>query len=67
MYKISKKQLGLAKIYAGVRSDKDLAALSGVSVNTISRINNGGRATLATAQALAAALNVKPAELLEEA
>lgn len=67
MYKISKKALGVAKLNARVKSDKDLASLAGVSVNTISRINNGGRATLATVQALAAALNAKPAELLEEA
>lgn len=66
MYKVSKKNLGVAKINARVKADKDLALLAGVSVNTISRINNGGRATLATVQALAAALNVKPAELLEE-
>lgn len=66
MYKISKRNLGVAKINARVKSDKDLASLAGVSVNTLSRINNGGRATLATVQALAVALNVKPAELLEE-
>ena len=66
MYKISKRNLGLAKVHAGVESDKNLAALSGVSVNTISRINNGGRAKLATVQALAVALGVDIAELLEE-
>lgn len=67
MYKISKRNLGVAKLNAGVRSDKDLAEQAGVSVNTISRINNGGRATLATVQALAGALNCQPADLLEEA
>ena len=67
MYKISKRNLGVAKLNAGVKSDRDLAALAGVSVNTISRINNGGRATLPTIQALAGALNCEPAELLEEA
>lgn len=51
---------------AKVKSSRDLAVLAGVSVNTVSRINNGGRATLATAQALARALGVTPAELLEE-
>ncbi|USF26948.1 hypothetical protein N510_001881 [Firmicutes bacterium ASF500] len=66
MYKISKRNLGVAKVNAGVGSDKDLAALSGISVNTISRINNGGRAKLATVQALAATLGVDLAELLEE-
>lgn len=67
MYKVSKRNLGVAKLNAGVKSDKDLAAMAGVSVNTISRINNGGRATLATVQALAGALNCEPADLLEEA
>jgi len=66
MYKISKKQLGIAKLNAGIKADKDLAVMAGVSVNTLSRINNGGRATLATVQALAVVLKVKPAELLEE-
>ena len=65
MYKVSKKNLGIAKINGGVKSDRDLAAMAGVSVNTLSRINNGGRATLATVQALARALNVQPADLLE--
>lgn len=65
MYKVGKKNLGIAKINAGVKSDKDLAERAGVSVNTISRINNGGQATLATVQALAGALNCEPAELLE--
>ena len=66
MYKISKRNLGVAKLNAGVKSDKDLAVLAGVSVNTISRINNGGRATLPTVQAIATALGCVPAELLEE-
>lgn len=65
MYKVSKRNLGIAKINAGVKSDKELAAMAGISGNTVSRINNGGRATLATVQALATALKVKPDELLE--
>ena len=67
MYRISKNRLSIAMLNAGVKCARDLAALAGVSVNTVSRINNGGRATLPTVQALAAALNVAPAELLEEA
>ena len=66
MYQISKNRLSIAMLNAGLKCAKDLAALAGVSVNTISRINNGGRATLPTVQALAAALNVQPSELLEE-
>ena len=50
---------------AGVGSSKDLAALSGVSVNTISRLNNGGSVKLPTLQAMAAALKCDPADILE--
>lgn len=67
MYEINKKRLSVAMLNAGVKSAKDLAALAGVSANTISRINNGGRATLPTVQAMAAALGCAPAELLEDA
>ena len=51
---------------AGVKSAKELAALAGIGINTLSRLNNGGSAKLATVQALAAALNCKAADLLEE-
>lgn len=57
--------MGLAMLNAGVDSIRDLANLSGVSINTISRSNNGGTVKLATLRRLAAALNVEPAELLE--
>lgn len=66
MFEVSKKKMGSAMLVAKVASAKDLAVLSGVSVNTISRLSNGGWAKLATIQALAEALNVDPAELLEE-
>lgn len=66
MYKISKNKLGIAMLNAKVKSGCDLAKMAGVSVNTVSRINNGGKATLATTQALARVLGVTPAELLEE-
>lgn len=66
MYEINKKSLSVAMLNAGVKSAKDLAALAGVSANTISRINNGGRATLSTAQAMATALGVSVAEILAE-
>lgn len=64
--KIGKNKLGLAMLNAGVDSIRDLAAASGVSINTISRSNNGGTVKLATLRRIAAALNVDPAELLED-
>lgn len=65
--RISKNKLGLAMLNAGVESIRDLAASSGVSINTISRSNNGGTVKLSTLRRLAEALDVDPAELLEEA
>ena len=67
MYKISKQKLSVAMLDAGIETSKQLAALSGVSVNTISRFNNGGSVKLPTLQALATVLHVTPAELIEEA
>ncbi len=64
MYRIDKKLLGIAMLNAGVKSARDLAALAGVSVNTISRMNNGGRVKLETVQALSKALGVEPEEIL---
>lgn len=65
MYRISKRLLGVAMLNAGVRSAKELASLSGISPNTISRMNNGGRVKLNTVLALAKALSVEPEEILE--
>lgn len=64
--RISKNKLGLSMLNAGVDSIKDLAEASGVSINTISRSNNGGTVKLATLRKLATALNADPSELLEE-
>lgn len=64
--RISKNRLALAMLNAGIESIRDLAAVSGVSINTISRSNNGGTVKLGTLRRLAAALGVDPAELLEE-
>ncbi len=66
MFRISTEKLTLAKLNAGVDSSKQLAELAGVSVNTLSRLNNGGSAKLHTLRRLATALNIDPAELLEE-
>ena len=51
---------------AGVESIRDLATVSGVSINTISRSNNGGTVKLSTLRRIAVALNVDPAELLKD-
>lgn len=67
MYRISKQKLCTRMVQAGLGSYKELSKVSGVSVNTLSRSNNGGSAKLTTIQALAAALRCDPAELLEEA
>ena len=56
--RISKNKLALAML--------NLATVSGVSINTISRSNNGGTVKLSTLRRIAAALKVDPAELLEE-
>lgn len=66
MYRISKSKLSKAMLASGVDSSKRLSELSGVSVNTISRLNNGGSVKLPTIRALAMVLNCNPAELIEE-
>lgn len=67
MYKPDKQKMLVKMAEAGIGSYKELAARTGVCVNTISRLNNGGSAQFATLQALSGALNCEPAELLEEA
>ena len=51
---------------AGIDSIRELAKVSGVSITTISRCNNGGSVKLPTLRRLAAALGVDPAELIEK-
>ena len=67
MYKPDKQKMLVKMAEAGIGSYKELAARTGVCVNTISRLNNGGSAQFVTLQSLAGALNCEPAELLEEA
>lgn len=67
MYKPSPERISVNMVKAGIASYKELSALSGVCANTISRLNNGGSAQLATLRRLAETLNVDPADLLEEA
>lgn len=64
--RISKNKLALAMLNAGITSIKELAAVSGVSINTLSRSNNGGTVKLPTLDRIARALGVDPAALLEE-
>ena len=66
MYRISKSKLSLALLTAGLGSAKELAQVSGVSVNTISRSMNGGSVKLLTIGTLAKALNVNPMDLAED-
>jgi len=62
--RISKNKLALAMLNAGIGSIKELAAVSGVSINTLSRSNNGGSVKLPTLSCIAKALGVDPAELI---
>lgn len=50
----------------GIDSYKALAAAAGVSVNTVSRLCNGGSAKVPTLRALAAALNVSVTDIIEK-
>ena len=54
--RISKSKLALAMLNAGIISIKELAKVSGVSINTISRSNKGGSVKLKTYATLRAAL-----------
>ena len=65
--RISKNKLALAMLNAGITSIKELAGASGVSINTISRSNNGGSVKLPTLGRIAKALGVDPSALVEEA
>ena len=64
--RIDLAKLGLAMMQAGIDSSKQLAEVSGVSVNTTSRIHNGGSAKIPTVRRLAAALDTDPANIIEE-
>ncbi len=66
MYRINKSKLSVAMLNAQIDSAKLLAELSGVSSNTISRLNNGGSVKLPTLRAMASALNCDPVELIEK-
>lgn len=66
MYKISKSKMNGTMLKAGIDSGKELAKLAKISPNTLSRLNNGGSAKLATVKALANALNCDPVELIED-
>lgn len=65
--RINKNKLALAMLNAGITSIKGLAVASGVSINTISRSNNGGCVKLPTLARIAEALGVDSGELVEDA
>lgn len=65
MMKISISKLSVAMVNAGIDSSKRLAEVAGVSVNTISRLRNGGSAKITTLWRLAEALGVSPSDILE--
>lgn len=65
MLKISISKMSVAMVDAGIDSSKRLAEVSGVSVNTISRLRNGGSVKLPTLHRLAEALGVSPADLID--
>lgn len=65
MMKISISKLSVAMVNAGIDSSKRLAEVAGVSVNTISRLRNGGSAKITTLRRLAEALGVSPSDILE--
>jgi transcriptional regulator with XRE-family HTH domain len=50
---------------SGVDTSKMLAAGAGISVNTISRLLNGGSTKLPTLRRIATALNIDPIEIIE--
>ncbi|WP_312281855.1 helix-turn-helix transcriptional regulator [Oscillibacter sp.] len=63
---ISRSKLSLAMLNAGIDTSKQLAKISGISVNTISRINNGNAANVPTVRRLASALRCYPSDLIRE-
>lgn len=62
---ISKTKLSVAMLNAGIDTSKQLAQLSGISPNTISRIFNGSGAKVSTVRKLAAALGVDVADIIK--
>ena len=64
--KVSILKLAAAMIRADICTSKRLAEVSGVSVNTISRMRNGGSVKLMTLHRLADALKIDPEYLIEE-
>lgn len=64
--KISIAKLTAAMVNAGIDSSKQLAEVAAVSVNTISRLRNGGSVKLPTLRKLADALGVSPMDLIGE-
>jgi transcriptional regulator with XRE-family HTH domain len=62
---LNKTKLHIAMLKAGITSSKELASLAGISVNTVSRLLNGGTAKITTLQRITAVLKVDVTEILE--
>ena len=64
--RISRTKLACAMLSAGIDHHKALAATAGISVNTISRLVNGGSITIPTLRRLADALRIDPTSIIEQ-
>lgn len=64
--RINKAQLNLAMLKAGVKDQKDLAARANMHPNTISNMMRGATVKLETIGKLAAALEVDPADIIQD-
>lgn len=62
--KINIRKIVEAMANAGIDSYKALATAAGVSVNTVSRLCNGGSAKVPTLRALASALGVSVSDII---
>ena len=65
MLKINVSKMAVAMVNAGISTSHELAEKSGVSVNTISRLRNGGKAKLPTLKKLAVTLGINPSDLID--
>lgn len=63
---VSKTKTGLAMLRAGIGEQKVLAEKAGLHPNTVSNIMRGASAKAETVGKLAKALNIDPAELIEQ-
>ena len=62
---LDKQKVAMAMLNANIDTFKHLSNVTGVSVNTLSRMNNGAEPTIATVRKLAAGLGVQVAEIIK--